>query len=110
MKYLELATKIALNNRSAKTFLFGVVAERTDGAVVVSTNIRTQFPEPSAHAEYRLLRKCDWGCTMWIARVDREGRWAMAKPCRWCHTLIKNKGVKRVYYTIGPEEYGVWKP
>ncbi len=110
MKYLELATRVAKANTQAKTYLFGAVAERTDRAIVVSTNIRTQTPEHSAHCESRLLRKCGWGATIWIARVDRNGNWAMAKPCIKCETLIRNKGVKKVYYTIAPQEYGVMIP
>lgn len=109
MKYLELASRVARGNTQAKSFLFGAVAERQDGAIVVSTNIRTQTPEHSAHAEYRLLKKCGWGATIWVVRVDRNGQWAMAKPCIKCQTLIKNKGVKKVFYTIAPGEYGVWK-
>lgn len=109
MKYLELATRIALANTQAKTYLFGAVALRSDGAIVTSTNIRTQTPEHSAHAEYRLLKKAGRGSTIWVARIDRQGDWAMAKPCPKCQTLIKNKGVERVYYTIAPDEYGVWK-
>jgi tRNA(Arg) A34 adenosine deaminase TadA len=110
MKYLDLAVKIARGNTQAKTYLLGAVAERPDGAIVTATNIRTQFPEHSAHAEYRLLKKCGWGAVIWVARVDRHGQWAIAKPCIKCQTLIKNKGVKKVYYTIGPNEYGVMVP
>ncbi len=109
MKYLDLATRIAKSNTQAKSFLFGIVAERADGAVVISTNVRTQHPMPAAHAERRVLSKSGFGATLWIARIDRFGNWAIAKPCKNCQTYIKNKGVKKVFYTIGPNEYGVWK-
>lgn len=110
MKYLDLAAKIAQGNTQAKTYLFGVVAERRDGAIVISTNLRTKVPEHSAHAEYRVLRKAGFGSVLWVARVTCDNQWALAKPCVKCQTLIKNKGVKKVYYTIGPNEYGVWYP
>ena len=109
MKYLELATQIARANSSAKSFLFGIVAEKSDRSIVISTNLRTKEPCHSAHAEHRVLRKCGWGATLWIARVDRNNNWALAKPCVKCQALIKNKGVVKVIYTISPGEYGVWK-
>ena len=108
MKYLELAARFAAGaSWQEKHFLLGAVAVRQDGAIVAATNIRTQDREHSAHAEYRVLKKAGIGATLWVARIDRYGQWAMAKPCSKCQTLIKNKRVKRVYYTISPNEYGV---
>lgn len=108
MKYLELACRIAAGACwQEKHFLLAAVAQREDGAIVTATNIRTQDRIHSAHAEYRALKKAGTGATLWVARIDRYGQWAMAKPCSKCESLIKNKRVKRVYYTISPNEYGV---
>ena len=41
-----------------------------------------------------------------VARVLANGDWALARPCKNCQTCMKRKGVKRVYYTISPGEYG----
>jgi len=108
MKYLELAARIAQGAAwHEKHFLLGAVAIRNDGAIVTATNIRTQNREHSAHAEFRCLRKSGSGSVLYVARIDRFGEWAMAKPCELCQSLIKNKRVKKVFYTISPKEFGV---
>lgn len=110
MKMLKEAAKIAATNDLDKNFIFGCIARRKDGTLVYSTNILVQKPTPEGHAEARILRKAGHGAVLWIARILRDGSWAMAKPCPDCQTLIKNRRVSRVYYTIGPDEYGVWDP
>ena len=109
MKYLELAARIAQGAAwHEKHFLLGAVAIREDGAIVTATNIRTQDREHSAHAEFRTLRKAGAGAILYIARIDRYGCWAMAKPCPKCQVLIKNKRVKKVYYTVSLGNYNCW--
>ena len=109
MKYLELATKIAKANAAVeKHFLFGIVAQRNDGTIVISTNIRTRNPMIAAHSEARILKKCDQGATLWISRIDRMGNWVMAQPCSQCSSLIRNRGVRKVHFTISNGVYGVW--
>jgi tRNA(Arg) A34 adenosine deaminase TadA len=109
MRLLNLAVQLALSGDRKKNFLLGAVIKRKDGAIVVATNTNTQTPHPNAHAEVRVLRKADLGCTLYVARVLRTtGEWALAKPCVKCQALIRNRGVKRVYYTVGPDEYRVW--
>lgn len=110
MKYLDLAAKIALGKSDNKHFLLGAVAERNDGAIVISTNVRTPDANHGAHAETRILKKAGAGATIWLARIDRKGQWAMSRPCHRCQILLKNKRVRRVYYTISPGEYGVLEP
>ena len=109
MNYLDLATKIAKANSyasSQKHYSFGCVALRKDGAIVTSTNIRSRHRCASAHAEARVLKKAGHGAILWVVRIDRSGNWAMAKPCVHCESFIRNKMVKRVHYTISPNEYG----
>jgi tRNA(Arg) A34 adenosine deaminase TadA len=113
MKYLELATRVAKANSlpgKDKHFLFGAVCLREDGAIVVSSNIRTQDRLGMAHAEARALRKGGQGSTLWVVRINRLGQWAMAKPCPQCQNLIRHKKTKRVYYTVGVDTYSVWNP
>jgi tRNA(Arg) A34 adenosine deaminase TadA len=108
MKLLNLAAKIAFGSDRNKDYLLAAVVHRNDGAIVVSTNALTRKPMPLAHAEARVLRKADMGGMLYVARVLRTGEWALSKPCKTCQMLIRSKGIIRVYYTIGPDEYGVW--
>ncbi len=111
MKMLDDAAKLAAETKhNEKHFLLGCIAERQDGVLVKSTNAEVRTPEASGHAEARSLRKAGFGATLWVARVLRDGSWAMAKPCKNCKALIKNKGVKKVYYTTGPNSWESWNP
>lgn len=113
MKLLDVAAKIAVGSddpfaEHRRQYLIAALSERTDGAIVVSTNLTVQNPAPTAHAESRVLRKSDAGCTLYVARVTRDGFWAMSKPCSNCQKIIRSKRVKKVYYTIAEGEYGIW--
>jgi tRNA(Arg) A34 adenosine deaminase TadA len=113
MKLLKIAAAVAFGNQSKnpflrKDYLLAAVIQRRDGAIVVSTNSLSHLPTPSGHAEARAIRKADVGCVLYVARVTRDGQWAMSKPCKHCQALIRNRGIRKVYYTIGPNEYGIW--
>jgi len=108
MRLLEIAARIAAGGDQKRNYRLASVIQRRDGALVSSNNALTKEPQPAAHAEARSLRKADTGCTLYVARVLRDGTWASAKPCPRCQALIRAKGVKRVYYTIAPKEWGVW--
>lgn len=86
------------------------VARRKDGALVVAVNAKTNSRTPPAHAEARVLRKAGHGSILWVARIDANEDWAMARPCPDCQILIRAREVKKVYYTISPGEYGIWYP
>jgi tRNA(Arg) A34 adenosine deaminase TadA len=110
MNYLNLAARIAKSHSFglSKHFLFGAICVRRDGAIVTSYNIRTKNPGISAHAEARCLRKAGYGSTLYIVRIDRAGNWCMAKPCAGCASLIRNRGVRKVFYTVSEKIYAVW--
>jgi tRNA(Arg) A34 adenosine deaminase TadA len=108
IKLLHTLGAIAHGADDGKEYLLASMVLRRDGAIVISHNAKTKTPTPSCHAEARVLRKSDAGATLYVARVTRDGQWAIAKPCVNCQTAIRNKRVKRVYYTIGPNEYGIW--
>jgi tRNA(Arg) A34 adenosine deaminase TadA len=114
MKLIDIAAKIALGNSTKNNFrknsMLAAVAVRKDGAIVISDNNTTAIPNKAAHAESRVLKKAGHGATLYVARVTRNGLWGCAKPCHNCRTMIKNRGVEKVIYTIGPGELGVWYP
>jgi len=111
MKLLQVAARVAEESLDGRSFLLGCVAKRKDGTLVYSYNSHSNFPLYAGHAEARVLRKAGKGATLWVARILRlNGEWAMARPCSRCQALLKNKKVKKVYYTIGPNEYGTWRP
>ena len=108
---LEEAAKIACRGDS-RSFYLGCVIKRKDGAIVSSANGRLKIPCPDGHAEAKALRKAGKGAkVLCVARILKSTKeWAMAKPCKECQKRIRSMNVKKVYYTIGPNEYGVWYP
>jgi tRNA(Arg) A34 adenosine deaminase TadA len=110
--YFNLARRLALRNQSKnsirKRFLFGVVAIRADGVLVCAANGFNKIPNRDAHAEVKVLRKCDIGAILFVVRISREdGSYKIARPCPRCMATILNRRVKRVYYSISNNEYGV---
>ena len=61
----------------------------------------------STHAEIDALSRCGSpkGSTVFVARVGRNGKAAMAKPCDDCTEALREHGVKRVVYTVNPTAF-----
>jgi cytidine deaminase len=110
-RMLDLAAEVAVDDRSSldnRTFFLGAVGERRDGVLVTARNIAATDIAPSHHAEARVVRKLTPHSTVWVARVAKgTGEWAMSRPCGGCQRRMKASGVKRVVYTINPDEWGV---
>lgn len=89
-----------------RNFYLAAVGTRSDGTTVIASNIATPVKCREVHAEKRLCKKLDVGSTVYVARVTRDGSWAMSRPCHACEKAMRSRGVRRVYYTIGPSEFG----
>jgi deoxycytidylate deaminase len=72
----------------------------------------------STHAEMSAVLKARGkidlrGSKIYVTRVRPKGatigRVGMAKPCPICQHVLYNYGIKRAYYTISDNEYGVLK-
>jgi tRNA(Arg) A34 adenosine deaminase TadA len=106
--FFEMAGKSAVAKEDDRAFLLGSVGVRKDGAIVFASNSVSQEPNRRAHAEYRISNKIDQGSTVYVSRIRLlNGEFAMARPCIDCQKILKSKRVKRVYYTISHNEYGV---
>ena len=105
-KLFRLSKKVAAKN-DCRQYRFGAVGIRKDGTIVISRNIPTRCPEPRAHAESRIARKLNKGSIIYVIRIDRKNNLTMARPCKSCQRVMLRKGVKKVYYSINPQEYGV---
>lgn len=107
-KYFRLAKQIALKGNNRHYWL-GAIGIRSDGAMVASNNIPNRCPEFYAHAEARLVRKLDWGSIVYVVRVRKDGTFGLARPCKHCQMAMRLRGVKRCYYSINNNEFGVIK-
>lgn len=109
-KFFDIAAKVAKIQDNERNYRLGAVAMRKDGVLVASSNLPTPFKNPDCHAEHRVLRKAGHGATLFVARIDRAGGFRLAKPCPDCQNLCRHLKVKRVYYTIEGNTYGVMTP
>lgn len=107
-KLLAIATGVALGRLSHKqTFRLGAAGIRKDGVIVVSFNGAPKEPEWAHHAESRLCRKLTPDSTVAVVRILANGTWAMARPCNSCQKCLTRMGVRKVYYSISSNEFGV---
>lgn len=119
---LKIAAKVAEQSGYGK-FRHGAVLIKGGSVMNVSPNrenhtafgqrFRTQEGIATQHAETScvlgLNRSVTSGGTMYVARVNRKGQWRMSKPCSMCHEVMKFVGIKKVVYTIAPNEWGTYK-
>jgi tRNA(Arg) A34 adenosine deaminase TadA len=109
-KYFRLAKEVAIKGDSTnlrRHYRLGAVGIRSDGTVVTASNIVCQQPHAHAHAEARLVRKLNHGSEIFVVRVLRNGSLSNACPCIKCQNAMRLRGIKRVYYSISDEKYGV---
>lgn len=108
--YFEIAANLTQkkSDLDRREYLLGAIAVRGDGTMVASINGSNIEPNRNTHAEYRVCLKIDHGATIYVARIRlKDGAFALAKPCHSCQKMMKSKKVKKIYYTIGPKEYGI---
>lgn len=56
----------------------------------------------SIHAEADAIMKARQdlkGCSMFVVRLNKNGKMLMAKPCKICRNYLNYIGISRVYYT-----------
>jgi len=106
--YFEIAGKLTLNKEDNRSFLLGAIGIRKDGAFVKAINGPSIFPERTAHAEYRLSNKLDVGSEVYVCRVRLlDNKFALARPCDSCMKVMFSRGVRKVYFTVSENEFGV---
>ena len=108
-RFFNLARGMAVSGDTIRKYRLGAVGVRKDGAIVTSRNLSTRVPEPNAHAERRLVKKLDSGATVFVVRVLSDGSLTLARPCPNCQKAMRGRGVKKCFYSITNNEYGVIK-
>ena len=108
-KYFEMAIEASLSwnkDNDLRAHYLGAVGVRSDGALVTARNGSASFRCPAIHAEARLAKKLDRNSVVYVARVTKGGNIGLAKPCATCEAFLRNKNVKKVFYTIDAFTYG----
>lgn len=109
-RMLTMAASAAKDNPEKydnRAFYLGAVGLRNDGVIVTSKNVAATDIVPTHHAEARVIRKLTPDSVIWVARISRvDGHWTMSRPCSGCQRRMRAAGVRKVVYTIGPDEWG----
>lgn len=108
---LEFAAGYA--RRSVMRYRVGACAEGFLGACnrgSTHPKLRTYgYPiHANIHAELAMVLRNSGGfagATVYVARLTKDGRWALAKPCKCCMAVLADMGVKRVVWTTGPGSF-----
>lgn len=103
--YLKIAAEAAKRGEP-RNFYLGCVGIRNDGAMVFSNNTKTQQPLIETHAEFKIAKRLTPESTLYVARILRNGSFAMAKPCKLCFRTLRARGVETIFYTICDGEFG----
>lgn len=93
---IKLAVKEAKKARH-KQHRLGAVLMRGGKPIAASHNFA------HVHAEHATLNRA-WrsdteGCTLFVARVRKDGSLGMAKPCKLCMERLVEAGIKKVTYS-----------
>lgn len=73
------------------------------GFNVLKTHPRSPHAYKSIHAEFMAAANSGYeieGATAYVFRQQKNGTWAMAKPCESCWKFLMECGVKEVVYSI----------
>lgn len=119
-RYFTMAAKLALSRGDCRSFLIGTIGIRSDGKLVKSINspvmerpclqIRPRNCR-KAHAEFKLSKKLDYYAIVYVVRVKSSNlEYGIARPCHDCRKALIARKVRKVYYTIDNNRYGVWYP
>lgn len=106
LKHFELAKMIAKLSDNRKHKMGAVIAKKgrvvSVGFNTYKTHTKSRDPYHTIHAELSAILKARRdvsGLDIYIYREIKDGSLGMARPCTHCMEIIKEAGIKNVYYT-----------
>ena len=118
-KFATAAHAIAMSGNGVGTrgkFRLGAVLVHRNSIVSIGMNSYKTHPLmaertewPFLHAEQHAIIRagvdnCE-GLDLYIARVLKNNDLALSKPCKVCTELIKDVGIKNIYYSTNAKEF-----
>ena len=123
-RYLQLAKKMAECStygnfrhgavlvRSGAVINFGINSEKYSS---IGAKYRPEEKGVSTyHAEIKAIlnipRSQTKGAIMYVARASKgKKEERMSKPCKMCHAVLQERGIRQVYYTVDDKIIGTYK-
>jgi deoxycytidylate deaminase len=111
---LRIATKRAFESSFERARVGAVlvrggrILESACNSIRGASKIQKRIPE-SLHAEQAVIirmlntnrQHLIAGATIYVTRINNHGKTSLAKPCETCAQILRDLGIKRVYYTTG---------
>ena len=118
-KFTTAAHAIAMAGNGVGTrgnFRLGAVLVHRNSIVSIGMNSYKTHPLMAARTEWPFLHaeqnaiiragldNCE-GLDLYIARVLKNNTLALSKPCKVCVELIKDVGIRNIYYSTNAKEF-----
>ena len=105
-RHMELAVRAAHNGQH-RQHQMGAILTHSGRIISIGMNSHKSHPKmgrvKTLHAEVSCLIGVRYqdlkGSTMYVARVNKNGKVGMAKPCSICQAVLAEYNVLRIYYT-----------
>lgn len=103
-------SSLGVGGRNGNNFRVGAVVVRKHCIMAAGVNsykskaiLRSIYEYPALHAEAAAIIRCGLdacaGSDLYVARVLRDNSLANSRPCTCCQQLIKEAGIRRVFYS-----------
>ncbi len=96
---LEAATRSRHRYRMAATAVHGGRIVAVSVNTLRNSPLQVAWEGCSRHAEAALARADIAGATVYVARIRRDGRAGLARPCRRCMDVLAQAGARQVIWT-----------
>jgi deoxycytidylate deaminase len=118
-KFITAAHAVAMTGSGVggkSKFRLGAILVHKNNIISVGTNSYKTHPLMAARTEWPYLHaeqhaiiragvdNCE-GLDLYIARVLKNNKLALSKPCNVCSKLIRDVGIKNVYYSTNAKEF-----
>lgn len=118
-KFLNLAIKLAQTNEYYPKWPMASILVKGGSVQAVGFNKLKNSPLRSTsvcvgistHAEIDSIRRIKEikGMTLYLARINKNLKPALAKPCINCQKMLSLREIKQVIFTIDSNTFGVWR-
>jgi deoxycytidylate deaminase len=106
LRYFELAKKVSVLGEHPQHKIGCILVINKTHMVAGYNSNKTDPNSPSpfksSHAEFRAItstREDLKGASIYVYREDHSGNLALSFPCENCLRLIKQKGIRNIYFT-----------
>jgi len=108
MRFFDLAKRASFKSTHPQHKFGGVLVKKNRvvsfGYNKYKTNPSSNHSFKSWHCELDCILGIDsdilQGSELYLFRQTKSGNLALAKPCIFCHTLLKEAGIRKVHYTV----------